>query len=362
MNKKQILIITGPTGVGKTDLVLKLAATMPCEIINIDIGQFYKPFAIGTAKPELSSLSKGIKIADGIPHHLFDILDIPRSLTVHEYREIVLQTMNEVWSRDKLPILVGGSGFYIQSLLFPLQDLGYPSIHPSSMGTRDACNESEFFEEKKTDLWQMLYDIDPERAESIDKQDEYRIKRALEIWQKTGKKPSDCLPQFEPPCDFIFLVIDRNRDDLYQRINDRVVQMFDQGWIEEVKKIKNIQPSLDPGLPAWQASADRPSWESFLKIKKLIGYDDILKYLDSDYKDMDILIENIQQKTRKYAKRQLTFFRMMSSKIIKSGYKDSIQASLAALPDEVKQVHFKIIWCNLTLLTDLNTLFESLKN
>ncbi|MDR3645929.1 MAG: tRNA (adenosine(37)-N6)-dimethylallyltransferase MiaA [Candidatus Babeliales bacterium] len=334
MDKKQILIITGPTGVGKTDLVLKLGASVPCEIINIDIGQFYKPFAIGTAKPELSSLSEGIKIAGGIPHHLFDILDTPRSLTVHEYRNIVLQTINKVWANDKLPVLVGGSGFYIQSLLFPLLDL-------DDRGNEDLASE-QFFEEKTQDLWQMLYDIDPERAQAIDKQDNYRIKRALEIWQKTGKKPSDYLPQFEPPCDFTFLVVDRDRDELYKRINLRVIEMIDQGWIDEVKKIKNSE------------------WESFLKIKKLIGYDDILNYLDSENKDRDALIENIQQKTRKYAKRQLTFFRMLNSKLLANSCYPSIDCAKHSA--EGVCIKTKIIWTNLTLLTDLNTLFASLKN
>jgi tRNA dimethylallyltransferase len=334
VNKKQILIITGPTGVGKTDLVLSLASTQACEIINVDIGQFYKPFAIGTAKPDwdleqplysLRSIEANggeKKFSKGVPHLLFDILDTPRSLTVHEYRSIVLQAINEVWARGKLPILVGGSGFYIQSLLFPLPD-NIRSEQPS---------QEDFFDEKNENLWQVLYNIDPQRAQAIDKQDEYRIKRALEIWQKTGKKPSDCLPQFEPPCDFTLLVVDRNRDELYQRINERVVQMIDQGWIDEVKKIKNTE------------------WESFLKIKKLIGYDDILEYLDSDFKDRDVLIETIQQKTRKYAKRQLTFFRMLSSKIL-------INAM-----NEKESNKIKIIWTNLTLLPDINTLFASLKN
>lgn len=313
MNKNQILIITGPTGVGKTDLVLKLASGRPCEIINIDIGQFYKPFAIGTAKPDWQN--------ELIPHHLFDILDTPRSLTVHEYRNIVLQEINKVLACDKLPILVGGSGFYIQSLLFPLQDLA------------TAQSENiEFFNSKEGDMWQTLYEIDPDRAESIDRQDEYRIKRALDIWQKTGRKPSDCLPQFDPPCDFTFLVVDRDRDDLYQKIDQRVIEMMEQGWIDEVKKIKNTQ------------------WEDFLKIKKLIGYDDILKYLNTDYKDRDMLIENIQQKTRKYAKRQLTFFRMLNSKILINSLNENVD------------IKIKMIWTNLTLLDDINTLFASLKN
>lgn len=334
MNKKQILIITGPTGVGKTDLVLKLGSSLPCEIINIDIGQFYKPFAIGTAKPDWKN--------EPVPHHLFDILDTPKSFTVHEYRDIVLKTINEVWAKNKLPILVGGSGFYIQSLLFPL---------PVTVNSQHPARE-DFFDLKSDNLWQLLYDIDPVRAQVIEKKDEYRIKRALEIWKKTGIKPSEHVAVFNPPCDFTFIVVDRDRDELYQRINQRVIQMLDQGWIDEVKKIKNSE------------------WQDFLKIKKLIGYDDIIKYLDSECKDMDVLIDTIQQKTRKYAKRQLTFFRMLSSKILINSLNSTSShilpcpAKPCAKPgseDGNPSRRIKIIWTNLTLLTDINTLFESLK-
>ncbi len=274
-NKNAFLIISGPTGVGKTDFVNLLAEKMPSEIVNIDVGQFYTPLTIGTAKPEWRNQK--------IPHHLFDIINEAKNFTVFDYRKLVEEKLLEIWKKNKLPILVGGSGFYIQSLLFP----------PQKQQKIENKNNIE------KNLWQVLYKIDPERAIKIEKNDFYRIERALQIYKSTGKKPSEFLPKYQPLGNYIFIILNRERDDLYKRINERVIEMFSQGWIEEVKKLDD-------------------EWHLFLKEKKLIGYDDILKYLNSENCDENLLIETIRQKTRNYAKRQITFFKMLTKKIIKA--------------------------------------------
>jgi len=175
------------------------------------------------------------------------------------------------------------------------------------------------FYESNESLWQKLYEIDPIRASQINKNDIYRVKRALEIQKITGEKPSNYVPIYNPLFDFILVILTRDRNDLYKRINNRVIKMFDQGWIDEVKSLSN-------------------EWMDFLRKKKLIGYDDILLFLESHYNNnKEILIQTIQTRVRKYAKRQLTFFKTLNQKIMEAEKKNK----------EFKAK--KITWLNLTL-------------
>lgn len=300
-----MLIIAGPTGVGKTDLALKFAEYMSSEIVNIDVGQFYTPISIGTAKPDWKNQT--------VPHHLFDIINEPKSISVHEYRKIVLDKLNEIWSRGNLPILVGGSGFYINSLLFPTSS----EVEPADEESNDT---------PESELWNILYSVDPERAKKINKQDIYRIKRALAIWKKSGEKPSQYVPDYQPPSNFVLLILTRDREELYKRIDERVIQMLKEGWLEEVQYLKS-------------------EWRDFLRQKKLIGYDDILKYFNDDF-DYQTLICATQKKVRNYAKRQVTFFKMLTRKITNH-----------ALKKDNKKVC--IAWADLTLL-DLDLYIKQL--
>ena len=284
-HNKFFFIIYGPTGVGKSDFALTLARTVWGEIINVDVGQFYTPLSIGTAKPDWQT--------SDVSHHLFDIFDKPINFTVADYRALVHKTMQEIWQRGNVPIVVGGSGFYISSLFFS------PEAATSNNDT-EVSNDTNAVEDEKTaqELWDELYAIDPERAKNIYPQDVYRIKRALAIWQKTGKKPSEFKPTYEPIAPYKLLFLTREREELYNRINERVKRMINEGWIAEVQELKGT------------------AWENFLKRKKLIGYDDILHYLDADaIGSEEKLIETIAQKTRNYAKRQLTFWNMLEKKL-----------------------------------------------
>lgn len=282
--KKQFIIIMGPTGVGKSDLVLSLGKELPIEIINGDIGSFYTPCTIGTAKPDWQHSST--------PHHLFDIFDEPQDCTVADYRKIILEKLEEIWQRNKTPVIVGGSGFYLQSLFFPPQE-----ILPQEINQQEIIVAGNLSDNKNNvGSWQDLYNLDPERAHALDKNDQYRIDRALLLIQKTGRKASDFKPVFNPPLgDALIIFLTRDRQELYQRINERVEIMMQQGWIEEVTMlIKN-------------------GWAEFLERKKLIGYNDLIDYLKSLKKDdmlfLKKVVEVIQQKSRHYAKRQLTFWR-----------------------------------------------------
>jgi tRNA dimethylallyltransferase len=287
-----MLIIYGPTGVGKTDVALSIAYNIPAEIINMDVGQFYTPLSIGTAKPDWKN--------SPIPHHLFDIIDTPINYTVAEYRTILYQKVHEVVARGNLPILVGGSGFYLHSLLFPPQ-VTIPDVDISSFYPEDAH------------FWQELYAIDPKRATSIDKADIYRIKRALGIWHATGNLPSSYAPRYEPSVDYLLIFLERDRQELKERIDRRVIEMLDQGWIAEAASLI--------GTP----------WQQFIKNKNLIGYTEIFDYLShGKTKELfDVMVEHIQNKTKQYAKRQFTFWRKLEREIKQeSGYTGTSVGSL----------------------------------
>lgn len=277
LKQPYIVIIFGPTAVGKTDVALAMAQRFPAEIINMDMGQFYTPLTIGTAKPAWQS--------EPVPHHLFDIINEPQDFTVNEYRARLQDLIHAIWARGRLPILVGGSGFYLKSLFFP-------PLMPS------APLPKVFEHLADGELWPTLYAIDPERANKIHAHDAYRIKRALAIWSATNQKPSEQKPFFEPVAPFHLVCLTRDRAQLYARINERVLQMVHAGWVDEVARLRNTP------------------WEEFLHTKKIIGYDLLLAYLcDQSEEKLDEVIKIIQQKTRNYAKRQMTFWRMLEREL-----------------------------------------------
>ena len=264
--QKCIIIIFGATGIGKTDFAHEVAQEISGEIINADVGQFYTPLQIGTAKPDWRN--------SPILQHLFDSIDSPTDINVAHYRQQVLQTCQKIWKKDKIPLIVGGSGFYLRSLFFA----------PHAQTGNSSKDESASY------TWEQLYQIDPKRAQAIHPHDHYRIARAMEIYQTTGKKPSEYVPEYAPIAPFCFVYLTRDRPDLYARINQRTEQMMAQGWLHEVQQLQGTE------------------WVPFLKKKKLIGYDDILDFLEHKGMGSDQdLIAIIRQKTRNYAKRQITF-------------------------------------------------------
>ena len=215
---KQVLIVAGSTGVGKTEFVSKLAARCRAEIINADIGQMYQPLTIGTAKPDWQN--------ELIAHHLFDVICEPKDFTIVQFRIAVSRLIKEIWSRGNMPIIVGGSTLYIKSLFFAPADL--PSIE-----NQRQCEKNQMA--VKDDLWQQLFQIDPIRANQLHPNDYYRLQRALHIWKTSGILPSQCAPTYQPVAtNMTLLILDRDRSELYAKIDERVYVMMKAGWVAEV--------------------------------------------------------------------------------------------------------------------------------
>jgi len=265
--------------VGKTATAIELAKQLNGEIISIDSRQVYKGLDIGTAKPTLRQQQE-------IPHHLVDILDLNEQISAGAYRQLALKTVNEIQARGKLPIFVGGSGMYIRALIKGI--------------FRESCTDlavrrrirNELQEKGIAALYNQLVDIDPELAVKIHLNDVKRITRALEIYEITGKSPSkhyQAQPT-TPPFPYQIFVLTMERELLYRRINARVEEMIANGLVGEVESLLNrgLRQNLD--------------------LLMTLGYREVIQHLDGNC-SLAEMVENIKRNTRRYAKRQLTWFR-----------------------------------------------------
>jgi len=285
-----VLIISGPTASGKSSLALKIAEKLNGQIINADVGQFYTKFAVGTAKPDLKF--------EKIPHHLFDVIDSPKNLSVCDYRNLLLDKVLQVQKTGALPIIVGGSLFYLKSLFFP----------PASL-TIESNKDDLIVNLEGLSPWEFLNKIDSKRAANLNPADLYRINRAIKIWMITKQKPSNFKPKAIFPFNFFFLFLNPDQDLLEKKIKNRTYEMLvpggdKKGWIEEVREIVNTP------------------WEGFLKEKKLIGYPEILEWIKKEEVGIDFLIDEIVRKTKNYAKRQKVFWKSFKRELEKE-IKDS---------------------------------------
>ena len=316
-NKIPILAIVGPTASSKTALSLELAEKFNAEIISGDSMQVYKTLNIATAKPSLDELSK-------IRHHMIDIIEPSQNFNVQDYVTQAAEVISDVHERGKLPLVVGGTGLYIDSLL---QNIAF-----SKAGIDEKLRE-ELFARDKQDLYNELVTIDPIYAKKLHPNNVKRIVRSLEMYKLTGITPTEQAAQsktIKSPYDVFMIGLDfRSREKLYQRINLRVDKMFEQGLVEEAKMVYNINSkefaqnenilqnttTLQENT-AFQAKIACHRNTAFqAKIAccrntffQAIGYKEFELY----FKGMDTLenvIENIKQNTRNYAKRQLTWFR-----------------------------------------------------
>lgn len=303
-DKKFIFIITGPTASGKTACADQLAHLLDCEVINVDVGQFYTPLSVGTAKPDWKKFN--------YPCHLFDIINEPKDLTVVHYRALVLEKIKEIQDRGRTPVLVGGSLFYIKSIFFPPHEFDVVVQSDESLVSNLASEE----------LWDFLHSIDPDRAAQIHKNDTYRLQRALHIWQKTGQKPSKFLPKLHVPFNTIFISLVPEKEVLRDQIKKRTIEMINNdGWIEEAKKLLGTE------------------WETFLETKGLIGYPEIFAWLKNGAvgSDLDVLINTIQLETIHYAKRQLTFLKGFIQ-LINKYQEQHKQEEYVIITETIKQV------------------------
>jgi tRNA dimethylallyltransferase len=271
----KVIAIVGPTAVGKTALSLEIAEKFSAEIINADAMQIYKGMDIGTAKLPLSQRR-------GIVHHQIDVLDPSEEANVSQYQKQSREIINDLLSKNVQPLLVGGSGLYVNSVL---EDLEFPG---TNLEVR--AKYEEILDEKGVEaLFQMLKEIDPKAAENILPNNARKIVRALEVNEITGKAFNAKLPEPSPIFSDVRIALDMPRDLLDQRIIDRVHQMFEDGFVDEVK---SIEKNLRLGKTAFRA----------------LGYSQVLSLLSGEISEDEAITLTINA-TKKFARRQLSWFR-----------------------------------------------------
>ncbi|MCI6731613.1 MAG: tRNA (adenosine(37)-N6)-dimethylallyltransferase MiaA [Lachnospiraceae bacterium] len=279
--KKPLIILTGPTAVGKTALSIKLARAIDGEIISADSVQVYRRMDIGSAKITKQEM-------EGIPHYLIDVLEPEEDFNVMVFQQMAKKAMDEIYARGKIPIITGGTGFYIQAVL---NDISFTETDADDELRKKLEEEAE--QNGADALHQKLQAVDPKAAEEIHPNNVKRVIRALEFYLETGKKISEhnaAERQKESPYNFAYFVLNMDRQKLYSRIELRVDQMLEAGLVEEVRQLK--QEGCQKGMVSMQA----------------LGYKEILSWLNGEC-TFDEAISILKRDTRRFAKRQLTWFR-----------------------------------------------------
>ncbi|ABK61782.1 MULTISPECIES: tRNA (adenosine(37)-N6)-dimethylallyltransferase MiaA [Clostridium] len=297
--KQDLFILAGPTAVGKTDISIKLAQKLNGEIISADSMQIYKHMDIGSAK--ITEAEK-----EGIPHHLIDFVSPFDEFSVAEFKEKSKNAIKDIASRGKLPMIVGGTGFYIDSLIF---NYDFANTYKDEEYREHLKNLAS--EHGKEYVHELLKDIDEVSYKKLYPNDLKRVIRALEVFKLTGKTISEFNKEqdiFDIPYNVYYFVLNMDRSKLYERINKRVDIMMEKGLIEEVKSLQNMGCTPD------------------MQSMKGIGYKEILYYLDGKL-SLDEAVELIKKGSRHYAKRQLTWFRKDNrvNWIDKDQYKDDTE-------------------------------------
>ena len=277
-NTEKILVITGPTASGKSDLAIKTAKLLDGEIISADSRLVYRDFNIGTAKPSAEELS-------AVPHYMIDIVHPEETFTAGIFKKRASEKIKEILSRGKVPIIAGGTGFYIKALI---EGLDIPEVEPE-IDFRNSMRK--LAEEKGREyLHNMLRESDPETAKKLHKNDIFRIIRALEVQKIAGKAMSEAQSLSKSLYNSIYIGLNaENREYLYERITKRVDIMIEQGLVNEVE-----------GLVI--------KYGKTLSLLKTLGYKEITEYLEGNAY-LDQTKEMIAKNTRNFAKRQLTWFR-----------------------------------------------------
>lgn len=279
-NKLPLLVVAGPTASGKTALGIALAKAFDGEVISADSMQIYKELDVTTAKPTPEE-------TDDVPHHLISIIDMDRKFSVADYAALAKKKIAEIVSRGKLPILVGGTGLYINSLI---DGLNFDNAETDGSIRKKLTEEAEKLGNEA--LYERLKKIDPETAEIVPVQNIVRIIRALEIYELTGTKFSEYKKQnkgAEGPYKLCMIGLNyTDRQKLYDRINHRVMMMVENGMLDECKKVYENQ--------------------KLGTVCQAIGYKELIPYFKGEA-ELEKCIDKIRQSSRRYAKRQLTWFR-----------------------------------------------------
>lgn len=279
--KKPLIILTGPTAVGKTELSIALAKSVNGAIISADSMQVYKHMDIGSAKIRPQE-------RNGVPHYLIDVLEPSEEFHVARFQEMAKEAMQEIYANGQIPILTGGTGFYIQSVLYDID------FKENAEGKEYRHSLEALAKEKGVSyLHRMLSEIDPESAAAIHENNVKRVIRALEFHAETGMKMSEHNEEErrrESPYNAAYFVLCDERSKLYERIDQRVDDMMEEGLLREVEHLKEM-------------GYDR----SYVSMQGL-GYKELLSYLDGEITLSDA-VSVIKRDTRHFAKRQITWFK-----------------------------------------------------
>lgn len=297
--KKDLFILAGPTAVGKTEISIKLAKTLNGEIISADSMQIYKYMDIGSAKIKESE-------KQNIPHYSIDFLHPQEEFSVAEFKQKSIDTIEKITAEGKLPMVVGGTGFYIDSLIL---NYDFAKTYKDELYRDYLKNLAE--EKGNEYVHDLLKDIDEESFKRLHSNDLKRVIRALEVFKVTGKTLSQFNKEqdrYDIPYNVYYFVLNMDRDKLYDRINKRVDIMIEEGLVDEVIKLKDM------------------GCTSTMQSMKGIGYKEILYYLDGEI-TLEEAIDMIKKGSRHYAKRQLTWFRK-DKRVIwinKDNYKNDLE-------------------------------------
>ncbi|MBN1184664.1 MAG: tRNA (adenosine(37)-N6)-dimethylallyltransferase MiaA [Bacteroidales bacterium] len=280
MMNKYLVVIAGPTAVGKTDLCIRLAQHFGSEIVSADSRQIYKELKIGTAIPSQDQLKQ-------VQHHFIGNKSIQDYYNASKYEFEVLDLLRTLFQKHKIIILTGGSGLYIDALCYGIDDL--PDVDPE---IRQSLME-KYANEGIESLRKMLKKLDPEHYDQVDLKNHKRLLKALEVCIQTGKPYTSFLTRNNKTRDFniILIGLNRYREELYNRINQRTIQMIDDGLVAEVQSILSLLPNCRE-----------------LNALNTVGYKEIFAHLDGMI-NLEKAIDLIQRNTRKYARKQITWFR-----------------------------------------------------
>jgi tRNA dimethylallyltransferase len=279
-----LLAIVGPTGVGKSQLALRLAQAFSGEIVNADSRQIYRYLDVGTAKP--SPQERAL-----VPHHLIDIVNPNENFSLAQYQQLALKAIESIQQRDKLPIVVGGSGQYVWSVL---EGWGIPQVAPDPEFRQSL--EEKAARGGEEELHNELASVDPEAAERIDPRNVRRTIRALEVYRETETPFSQLQRKEAPPFNTLVIGLTTDREELYRRIDSRVDRMIEQGLVEEVKQLASRGFSFD------------------MTAISSIGYKQIALFLKGEI-TLAVAIQQTKFETHRLARQQYTWFQLEDSRI-----------------------------------------------
>lgn len=291
INKIPLLILAGPTGVGKTKIALKLYDILNCSLISADSMQIYRQCNIATAKLDEKLLKK-------YPHYNIDIKNIEEEYSTAEFKNDTVKQINLIYQNSKLPIIVGGTGLYIESLLFP-----YDFAQCQKDEEYRKCLNKILEEQGKEALYNLLLKVDEQTAKKLNINDTKKIIRTLEICHSTNEKLSNIRQNknnFEnSPYDYYIIFLNKDREKLYNDINSRVDEMLENGLLTEAKYIFDLQNKLNKKL----------------QVSYAIGYKEFFDYFNGN-DTLSNAIEKVKQHSRNYAKRQITWYKRYTKNII----------------------------------------------